>query len=330
MNEEELLEMLRARSERKMMNRDRERLSSEMTTGKKVGNVLLGIGAGFGDALSGTSGTPDKVLEIYNNRDKRIKALDDDDGLESLISLYKIKQSADLQREMQKMREDAADKRIESTERRFNIGQQKADERLEKSLGSRERMTEKRMQDDERKDVAKGVDSALNTLLKQGFKFADTKASAASNKRALEKIRKAREGTSLKGPVMGNLGKIMAAVDVEPPDFATFNRLIKDTVSQLIKERSGVAASEPEMRRLEATLPKISQRDDTFEAVLQDVIATVDSIIADRKKAYGQVALDVVSAAIPDAETREKALDAIRRGANPVDVLSRVKSQYRR
>jgi|GEM_PF-5183631 len=329
MNEEDLIELLRARTSRKTLDQERSRIGS-MGTEKKVGNILLGVGSGIGDALSGTTGTAKDVLEIYNRDDsKRLKALDGDDGLNSLMNLYKIKQSGDLQRELQNMREAAAGRKEESLDRRFNITQQNQDARVEKTLASRERMGDKKLADAERREVAKGLDSSLNALLKHGYKFADSKASNVSNKRALEKMRSAREGTWFKGPIGGNVGKIMAAFDVESPEFAKFNRLVKDTVSLLIKERSGVAASEPEMRRLEATIPKISQRNDTFEAVLQDVISTADSIIDNRKKEYAKMALDAVSAAIPDLETREKALDALRRGANPVDVLSRVKSQYR-
>ena len=331
MNEEDLLEMLRERTANRMKERDLSRINTEMSTGKKVGNMALGLFAGLGDGLAGTTGTATKVLEAYNrDNSKKLDALDDEDGLDSLISLYKVKQAGELQREMQNMREASSVKKEAAVQSRFEASQRGQDRRIGQRIGAQDKMLEKRIDDSERKDIVSGVDSSLNALLKQGFKFADAKATNVSNKRALEKMRTARNATSLKGPLFGAVGNAMAYFNAETPAFAQFNRLVKDTVSVLIKERSGVAASEPEMRRLEATLPKISQRNDTFEAVLQDVIKTADSIISDRKNEYEKVALDAVAKAIPGEGARAEAFEKIQQGQSPVDVLQGLKDTYRK
>lgn len=333
MEEMDILDILKSRAQQREVMAEKLRVGN-MSTGKMGSNFLLGIGAGFSDALTGNRDTPEKVLAVNNREESaRLAALENlgkDDGVSELLNLYRINQSDKLARDLQQMRDQTAMKKDEGVERRFYTGLSAADRKLDKTLDAQARMFEAKSEKEDKKDITKTIDGAMQDLVKRGFKFADSKASTASNKSALEKIRSAREATPFKGPIMGNVGMAMARIGVESPEFATFNRLIKDTVSQLIKERSGVAASEPEMKRLEATLPKITQRNDTFEAVLQDVIQASDEIIEDRKKEYNKVSLDAVASVVPDEETRQKAIDAIERGANPIDVLSRIKSQYRR
>lgn len=135
MDENEIYDLLKRRSQLKMRERENARVGESMGPDKQIGNLLLGLGAGFSSALTKDQSTVKDVLGTYNRDDsKRINALDKDDGLADILSLYKVKQTADLQRQLQEMRDRSA-----------LTKQGAADASLDKRLGASDAMLDKRL-----------------------------------------------------------------------------------------------------------------------------------------------------------------------------------------
>ena len=136
---EGLEDIVLERMRRKQQEKETAKMQSGGGLGRDIGQFLIGGAGGFADALAGTTGTATRALGTYNREDTaRLKALEGDEGIGDLITLWKIQEAANLARERDaasiaadSAKEQARDSRLEKT-----LSEQ--GDRLDKTLTSQE------------------------------------------------------------------------------------------------------------------------------------------------------------------------------------------------
>lgn len=142
------------------------------------------------------------------------------------------------------------------------IQRQNAANTMERYYGTDNRLREKQEWTEKEKDELsdKQTDSIAG--------YDDTKA-------AFERIRQAKKGIDT-GPLASRRNQVAGMVGMDDPDVTSLRSELIDTLATKIKALSGTAANESEVKRLQVTLPEMSDNDAVFERKLKDAERRID------------------------------------------------------
>lgn len=132
-------------------------------------------------------------------------------------------------------------------------------------------LTKQEWQEQEKNELSDKQTDALTA-------YDDTKAAFARIKSAKEKIDT--------GPFASKRNQLASAVGVDDPDVTSLKAELIDTLAQKIKALSGTAANESEVKRLQVTLPELSDNDKVFERKLADAERRVEEARQIRTEAF--------------------------------------------
>lgn len=246
MDENEITDLLKRRYQLKMRERENARVVESMGPDKQIGNLLLGLGAGFSSALTKDQSTVKDVLGTYNRDDsKRINALDNDDGLADILSLYKVQQTADLQRQLQEMRDRSALAKQGAADASLDKRLGASDAMLDKRLGASDDMLDKRIK--AQNDM---LDKSLRAKRAAQGKITATQGMVAGYARRLEQAQADMLSLSDSGYERGDRMEAFSKA-VRPEAFETQEQKLQEQaernfINAVLRRESGASISPAE------------------------------------------------------------------------------------
>lgn len=251
----EIKEIIKARMAQRQKEKENLAMAESGGVGQGIAKLALGLGAGFSDALTGKDATG-RVIDLMNRGENaRLKALESEDGIDDLMDLYKIQQTADLQRELAKMREagDLQAKMIDYS--KFQQAQKQDKEQFEKRFGQDAAQFYAQLKADQEK-AAKAPTEGEKTLDREfakdysrwmGAGKAEFNKNLTKLERAIDKLKQA------KGDTFGYTGRWTVAV---PDAMRSEGRALRQDVEQAavasLRETLGAQFTEKEGARIMA------------------------------------------------------------------------------
>ena len=264
--------------------------------GKDIGQFLIGGAAGVADALTGTNDKVGRSLGIYNRYDDaRLKALEKDDGIADLLTLWKVKEAGNLTRERdatsdaltrEQKEMDRANKLelAERTDDRFDRGlESKAD--LQQSKLAAEIAKYDKIQEAKMKAPKEGEKTLDREFAKEYSKWSSTgKPDFDKNMKQLTRAIGLLEGK--KDDTLGATGKWTKAVpdwmrsgedlaiqqDVEQAAVASLRAALGSQFTEKEGERimkqsfDALLSEEENIRKIQGTLDKLQSIADAKQA----------------------------------------------------------------
>jgi hypothetical protein len=105
--------------------------------------------------------------------------------------------------------------------------------------------------------------------------------------KAFDRTKNLKDGVST-GPIQDIRNAIARKVGWDDPKVSALRAQVTDTLSERLKYLSGTAVNEAEFKRLQITLPSMSDSPETFERLLNDAEKRIRESMEIRKKSYSK------------------------------------------